>query len=254
MSFLIAFPVRLGAPLSRIDPRWKIAALVAAGEVVGTLRTLGPAGAALAGAVAIAALARLPPRWYAVRVGTLVFFLAMFLAFLPLENKGGEQRWQVGPLSLSPSGLILSGVLLLKAVALMSLVLAAATTAPVDSQLKALQALHVPGLVVHLIALTVRYLAVLLDEFNKIRIALRARGYRQRLTVRNLRTVGQVWGTLLVRASARAERVAQAQRCRGFDGNFHALTEFHTGMLDVAFFGAVTVMASGLLVWDCLAR
>jgi cobalt/nickel transport system permease protein len=254
MSFPIAFPVRLGVPLSRVDPRWKLAALVAAGAAVGTLRTLGPASAAVAGALAIVALARIPPRWYATRVGTVIFFLAMFLVFLPLENRGGEERLQVGPLSLSPRGMMLSVVLLLKAVALMSLVLAAATTAPVDAQLKALQALCVPGLLVHLIALTVRYLAVLLDEFAKIRIALRARGHRHRLTLGNLRTIGQVWGTLLVRAAARAERVAQALRCRGFDGDFHALTEFHTRVIDVAFFVLVMAAAAGLLGWDFLAR
>ena len=103
-------------------------------------------------------------------------------------------------------------------------------------------------------ALTLRYLAVVLGEFATIRIALRVRGYRQRLTPESLRTVGHVSGMLLVRASERAERVGQALRCRGFDGRFHSLTAFRTRPRDMLFFAAVLGTTAGLLVWDILER
>jgi cobalt/nickel transport system permease protein len=254
MTLPIAFPVRLGAPLSRIDPRCKLAALVPAGAIVGGLRTVGPAAVALGAALAISALAQVPLRWYAGRIGTLTLLLAVFLALLPLMEDASEQRLQVGPLSLSPRGLNLACVLLLKAVALMTLLLAVATTAPAPVQLKALHALRVPGWFIQLSALTIRYLAVVLDEFTRIRIALRIRGYRQRATLQSLRIVGHVGGSLLVRASERAERVAQAMRCRGFDGRYHALEGFRTRLIDVAFCATVLAIAVGLLAWDLQAR
>jgi cobalt/nickel transport system permease protein len=250
----IGFPYRLAAPLSRIDARWKLAALIPAGAVVGALHTLGPACAALVGAVVIAALARIPLRWYAVRMGILATSLAVFLIFLPLTATEDKEQWSVGPLLVYPQGITFAVVLLLKALALVSLLLAAATTASVSAQLKALRALRVPGLAVQLMGMAMRYLAVLWDEFGRMRIALRVRGHRRQPTLRSLHTASLVWGTLIVRATDRAERVAQAMRCRGFDGQFHSLAEFRTGGVDVAFWAAVTTASAGLLLWDVLAR
>src|SRR5579862_9662246 len=241
----IAFPFRLAAPLSEIDPRWKLAALVPAGAVVGALQTLGPACVAFAGAVVIAALARIPLRWYVARMGILAISLGVFLVLLPLTAHSEGASWLMGPLQLSLRGLVVASVLLLKALALATLLLAAAITTPVHVQFKALGALHVPELVVQLTSMTLRYLAVLWDEFGKMRIALHVRGYRRQATLRSLQTAGLVWGTLLVRASGRAEHVAQAMRCRGFDGAFHALTEFRTNAVDVTFWFAVTTAAGG---------
>ena len=254
MTLPVAFPVRLDAPLSRIDPRWKLAALVPAGAVAGALLTPGAALAALAGAAVMVGLARLPPRWYAVRVGSLLLLLALFLVLLPFIDHGAEERWELGPLSLSPRGLTLALVLLAKAIALLSLLLAVATTAPTDVYLKALHALCVPGAIVQITALTVRYLAVVLEEFATLRVALRVRGYRQRLSLVSLRTVGHVAGMLVIRSSERAERVAQALRCRGFEGRFQSLTTFRTRGVDVLFWLGVVATAGALLTWDLVAR
>jgi cobalt/nickel transport system permease protein len=180
--------------------------------------------------------------------------LTLFLVYLPLMVHGNEERWTLGFLTLSPMGLTLAAVLLLKAIAVTTILLAAATTAPIQVHLKALHALGVSGLLVQLLALTVRYLAVLHAEFARIRIALRVRGYRQKLTFASLRTVGHVAGMLLVRASDQSERVAQALRCRGFDGRFHALTQFRTTGQDVVFFVAATAGTAALLFWDMFQR
>src|SRR5207248_7588817 len=111
-----------------------------------------------------------------------------------------------------------------------------------------------PSVVVTVAALTLRYLAVLLGEFATIRIALRVRGYRQRASLASLRTVGHVSGMLLVRASERAERVGHALRCRGFDGRFHALTDFKTRPRDMLFLVAVLAAADGVLAWHIVER
>src|SRR5437899_3362094 len=138
MTLPVAFPVRLDAPLGRIDPRWKLAALVPAAAVAGALQTVGPALAACGGAGLLAALARLPARWYAARLGTLLVVLSLFLVFLPFAPRAGETRWEIGPLSVSPFGVERAAVLLLKGIALLSLLLAAAVTAPMAVHLKAL--------------------------------------------------------------------------------------------------------------------
>jgi cobalt/nickel transport system permease protein len=254
MTLPSAFPTNRTAPLSRIDPRWKLAALMPAAVCISTLRSLAAAALALGGALLLVVFARLPPRWYLTRLGLLIFFLGLFLLLLPLVDHDDAERWQCGPVLLSPRGTRLAVVLLLKAVAMVSLLLAAATTAALETHLKALHSLRVPGILVHLAALTLRYLAVLVDEFGRMRIALRLRGYRQRPTLRSLQVVANVSGMLLVRGHSRAERVGQALRCRGFDGQFRTLTRFATRPRDVLFFTMVLGTTIGLLLWDASAR
>jgi cobalt/nickel transport system permease protein len=134
-----------------------------------------------------------------------------------------------------------------KGLTLVTLMLVLLATAPLDATLKAAHALRVPGLLVQLGLLSTRYVYLLADELGRLRIALRVRGYRNRATRHCYRTVGHVTGTLLVRGYERAERVGQAMRCRGFDGQFRALTEFRTGPADVLAFLAVAAAALG--VW-----
>src|SRR5262249_10391141 len=115
-------------------------------------------------------------------------------------------------------------------------------------------ALHVPGLLVQLAMLTYRYVFVLAAELARLRVALRVRGFRNRVTRHSYRTVGHVAGTLLLRGSERAERVGQAMRCRGFDGRFRTLTTFRTTGADVALFALIVLCAAGLLAWDWFQR
>jgi cobalt/nickel transport system permease protein len=105
-------------------------------------------------------------------------------------------------------------------------------------------------LLVHLLALTYRYVFVVLDELARLRIALRVRGFRNRASLPSYRTIGHVTGTLVVRSFERAERVGHAMRCRGFAGRFHSLAEFHTRPADVLAWALITAGAAALAAWD----
>ena len=109
-----------------------------------------------------------------------------------------------------------------------------------------------PRLLVLITLLTYRYVFLFLEELNRLRIALRVRGYRNAMSIHSYRTIGQVSGTLVVRGSERAEHVAQAMRCRGFDGDFHTLTPFQTKLADALMFAIIVGVAGGLVVWDVL--
>jgi cobalt/nickel transport system permease protein len=254
MTLAFDLPDSRPSPLRRLDPRWKLAALLLAAAAVAALKTWPAALAALAGSLLLAALGRLPPRWYLVRVGAVTLLLVLFVVFLPFVHREGETPWHVGPFELSPSGVTLAAVILLKAVAVVTLVLLLWATAPVEVTLKAAHALWIPGLIVQLTGLTYRYLFLLVEEMGRIRIALRVRGYRNRASLHSYRTVGHVAGTLLVRGTERAERVGQAMRCRGFDGRFRSLVEFRSGWGDVLAFALIVGAATGLLMWDISQR
>jgi cobalt/nickel transport system permease protein len=240
--------------LSRLDPRWKLAALALAALSVALLHTLAAAALALAGAFLLVALARLPFRWYFARLSAPTLFLAMFVLLLPFIVHDGGPSLKLASLRISWYGLRVSVLLCLKALAFITLVLVALTTAPLSATLKAAHALHVPGLFVQLVMLTHRYIFVLNAELARLRTALRVRGFRNRASRHSYRTIGHVAGTLLVRGSERAERVGQAMRCRGFDGRFRALAEFRTTRADQRFFVILGATAAALLLVDFLRR
>jgi cobalt/nickel transport system permease protein len=107
-----------------------------------------------------------------------------------------------------------------------------------------------PGLLVRLADLTYRYVFVLAGELDRLRIALRVRGFRARPGGHTYRTIGHVAGTLLVRGYEQAERVEQAMQCRGFDGRFRTLTDFRTRPADVAGFLLIAAIAAGLVIGE----
>ncbi len=238
--------------LRRLDPRWKLAGLLLATVLVAAIRTPGPAGVALLGALALAALARLPWPWYLRRVLAVGVFVALFTLPLPFLLSG--PTWSVGPVTLSETGLRMACLVATKALTVLTLMLVLLTSAPLDDTLKAAHALRVPGLFIQLAVLTYRYCFVLFDELGRLRVALRVRGYRNRASRHSYRTVGHVAGALLVRGYERAERVGHAMRCRGFTGRFHSLACFRTGPADVAAFVFLGASAGTLLAWDLLTR
>lgn len=222
--------------LSRLDPRWKLASLLLLAIAIATLRTLPTVFAALALALFLTLLARTPWGWYQRRAGTALFFLALFA--LPL------------PLLLPEHGVVAAVRLTARGLAIVTVLLVLLATAPLDDTLRAAHALRVPGLLVQLVLLTHRYIFVVSRELGRLRLALRARGFRTRVSRHTYQTVGNVVGSLLVRSHERAERVAQAMRCRGFDGRFRTLAEFRTTAADVAWFVVVVALAVGLVSGD----
>ena len=235
MTLAFDQPFYAASPLSRIDARWKLAALLPATVAVALLRAPEAAGVALVLAAGLVGLGRLPWGWYLRRVGAVALLLVFFLVWLP-------------------DGILPALALLAKALAMVTLMLILLATAPPEVNLKAVHSLHVPGLLVQLIGLSYRYVHLLADEFGRLRQALRLRGYRNRADLHSYRTVGHVAGTLLVRGYERAERVGQAMRCRGFDGRYRVLTAFRTRPRDVAFFVGVLGLFSLLWVTDLVRR
>ena len=200
---------------------------------VACLRTLPAAALGLVGTLLLACLARMPWRWFLARLAVIGLLLLAFVVPLP---------WF--------ANFSFAGVVLCKALALFTLAAALLVAAPLEVSLKAMRALYVPALLVHLTLLSYRYLFVLGDELARLRVALRVRGFRNRPDLRSYRTVAAAAGTLLVRGYERGERVSAAMRCRGFDGRFRALAEFRTRWQDVIVFAVVAGASVGLLSFD----
>jgi len=98
------------------------------------------------------------------------------------------------------------------------------------------------------LSLTWRYLFVLGDEAARM---VRAHGLRAPGLARpTLRTAGTLLGQLLVRATARAERIHAAMRARGFDGRLPARGTWRFRRADAAFVSASLALLVAARVLD----
>jgi cobalt/nickel transport system permease protein len=240
--------------LTRLDPRWKLGGILVLVVAVVLLQALPTAGVAFLLALLLVAIARLPARWLTARLAAAGVFLLLLVVWLPFTLDGPGIVWRFGPLRLSEYGMRMAALLCAKALAILLLIVVLLTTAPLDATLKAAHALRVPSLFLQLLSLAYRYLFLLGGELARLRIALRVRGYRNRANRHSYETIGHVAGSLLVRSYERAERVGQAMRCRGFDGRFWTLNEFHTRVPDVIAFVFLLTSAAGLVLGDWLLR
>jgi cobalt/nickel transport system permease protein len=236
--------------LTRLDPRWKLAALMGAAPLVLVLRSPYFAAVVAAASLVLVILARIPLRWYLARTGTFALVLVLFIIWLPFLGPSDGQAWPLGPLAVSPSGLRAALLLLFKTVCVVNLVLVLLATGPLNETLQAASRLHVPALLVHLSLLSYRYVFLFGHELTRLRIALRVRGYRNRPRIHSYRTIGHVAGTLLVRSAEQADRVSQAMRCRGFDGRFRTIADFRTTWADRLFAWAVLGFSAIVLACD----
>ena len=236
------------SPLARWDARWKLAGAMLAVGGVAALDHLAPAAVALALGLSLLVLSRLPGAW--VRSRLFLFALASlpFLLVLPFTLEG--DGWDIGPVKISERGLIAGGAVFCRGLAIGCFALLLVGTAPLHHTLAAAHKLKVPGLLVQLTLLAYRYAFLLADEMRRLRVAMRTRGFQLRATRHGYRALGHATGAILVRGAERADHVAAAMRCRGFDGTFHTLARFRTRATDIISFIALALAAAAIVLWD----
>lgn len=140
----------------------------------------------------------------------------VFALLLPLVGPAPD-TW----LGLSVPGLWAAWNILIKAsLGVLAATLLAATTLPVDI-VAGLQALRLPAAFVSILTFFIRYVDVVADQFQRMRVAQRARG----LTARSPKAwpvLASGLGALFVRSFERGERVHLALVSRGYDGRLPA--------------------------------
>jgi cobalt/nickel transport system permease protein len=207
--------------IHRLDTRTRIlAALGFLAVVVSTPPWHLQAFVIYAGLISwITALSRVPLRFVASRAALVLPFSALVALGLPFIG-GGEKVVFFG-IPLAVNGLwILAGAIMKSFLGAVAIVLLVSTT-PFGLLLDGLRRLKAPALFIDLLALTYRYLFILVDESQRLRRAARARGYAPRWLPQAV-VIGRLIGNLFVRSYRRAERIYNAMRLRGYDGQIPA--------------------------------
>ncbi len=214
---------RRQSPLHRRDPRAKLAVLLSALIVLATThRHLEVTALVWLGVIcAVAAAARLPV-WGVLSRAAIVLPFSLIFAVI---------SWLVGDTGraaalLVKSYLSASGVLLLMG------------TTPVPQLLRAMEMLYVPRFLLMVGQFLYRYLFVISEEAQHMRIAAAARGASARLLLANgarFRAAAGALAVLFARSYGRAEEIHRAMLARGFQGHFQPLRTLEFQPLDAVF-------------------
>jgi cobalt/nickel transport system permease protein len=191
---------------------------------------------------------RVPPLYVLKRSLVIIPFVVLIAIFIPFFKAGevaGSYNIWLWQISVTYSGLQVFWNILAKAwLSILSLILLTSTT-KFSSLLKGLAQLRMPGVMVMLLSFMYRYLFVLVDEVMRMRQARDSRNFGGG-RLRQLRTIGNMIGTLFIRSYERGERVYAAMMARGFDGQPRMLESSSFRQLDAFFglsFGLVLILA-----------
>ncbi|MCD4715936.1 MAG: cobalt ECF transporter T component CbiQ [Desulfobacterales bacterium] len=233
-----------------LDPRLKVLFAIVYSFVVALSDRFPSLFAALGLSFLLIGLARLNIREVAKRVIVVNGLILLFWLLLPLTFEG-VALFYVGPFAVTREGLLISARITLKSNAILLAFVALIASTSIATLGHALNRLHIPEKMVHLLLLTYRYVFVIEQEYQRLVRATRIRGFRSRSNMHTYRTYAYLIGMLFVRASERAERVHQAMVCRGFKGKFYCLREFSFSGLDFVWSAlmALAVIGLGIVEW-----
>ena len=236
-------------PVARLDPRARILAAIAFAVVtvaIDSLRVL-LIPLAIAGIALLAA--RLPVRQTLGRMAMLDGFILFLLVLLPFTVPG-ETAFHLFGWPASWAGIAQGAAIALKANAILLVLLSLVGSMEPTTLGDALARLRVPASLVHLLLFTVRYIAVIDDEYRRQRRAMTMRGFRPATNWHTFRSLGYLIGMLLVRALERSERILQAMKCRGFTGQLPLLSDMRFRHRDAVFAFLLMAVLAALLALD----
>ena len=226
--------------IHRLDPRTKfITTLLLILAVVLTPPNSWPAFALFFALIATLLLFSKVPIAYVFKRSLVIMpFVLMIAIFIPFFKEGevaGSYNIWLWQLTVTYSGLqVLINIVIKAWLSILSLIWLTSTT-KLTNLLHGLERLHLPRVMVMILSFMYRYLFVLVDETMRMKQARDSRNFGGK-RVWQIRTIGNMIGTLFIRSYERGERVYAAMVARGFDGQTRTLDRLDFRKAD-AYFG-----------------
>jgi cobalt/nickel transport system permease protein len=240
----------LDSLIHKLDPRTKLIATIAfILAVVITPVTEWPAFVGYALFISVLTLvSRLPFLFVLKRVLLIIPFvllIGVFNIFRAGEPLTAMHLWH-WQLSITHEGLLVFWNVSAKAIiSSLALILLSSTTR-FTNLLRGLQTLRMPKVLVMTLSFAYRYIFVLIDEAMRMWRARESRNFGGRW-IWQIKTIGNMIGTLFIRSYERGERVYAAMLSRGYRGEPRVLEEEKTGFKDWLWLGSIALCCVGLL-------
>ena len=235
--------------MHRLDPRCRIIAAIGYSIAVAVLYSFQALFLAAAVSLGLLISSNLGLGRVLSRMLMVNGFVLLFWLVLPI-SAGGEVLFQWGPLSFYKQGITVSTQITLKSNAIIMALIALTDTRCLTTMGRAKKKIKKKKKLVYLLILTYRYIFVIEAEFKKIQRAVKIRGFTPATSIHCYRTYAYIIGMLFVRASARAEQVHRAMRCRGFSGRFYTLAEFESSFSNWIFSVLMGLAIISLLILE----
>lgn len=219
----------LDSPLHALDARTKIIGFVA--MIVAVLFV--PAGRTFAFfayfflAAILMGISQIPLSFIIGRA--LVLFPFVLMAGFSIPWRGG-----------SPWGAL--GTLFMRSFLSLLLLILLTNTTKFAELLRGLRRLGCPRILVLILGFLYRYVFVLTEEIMRMRLARECRRVGPAAARAELRLIGSMLGTLLLRSFERAERMFQAILSRGYSGEFPVYGAPSFGWGDLAFLAGLSLV------------
>jgi cobalt/nickel transport system permease protein len=138
-----------------------------------------------------------------------------FAVLMPFFGTG--ERFELGPFNLYREGLLAGFSIVAKGTlgVLSAVILSTTTTA--REILRGLERLRLPTIMVQIASFMLRYVNVISDEMERMKIARQSRGF-DATGVKHWKVIATSAAALFIRSYERGERVHLAMLSRGFDG------------------------------------
>lgn len=203
---------------------------------------------------ALLLLSRVPLLYVLKRSLVIMPFVVLIAVFIPFFREGevaGSYNIWLWQLSVTYNGLQVFWNILAKAwLSILSLILLTSTTR-FSHLLRGMEKLRLPRVMTMIMSFMYRYIFVLVDEVMRMKQARDSRNFGGG-RLRQLRTIGNMIGTLFIRSYERGERVYAAMMARGFDGQTRTLESLSFRPPDALFgisLGLVLILAMVLNLW-----
>jgi cobalt/nickel transport system permease protein len=130
---------------------------------------------------------------------------------------GTGERFELGPFNLYRDGLLAGLSIVAKGTLGVLSAVSLSTTTTAREILRGLERLRLPTIMVQIASFMLRYVNVISDEMERMRIARQSRGF-DATGVKHWKVIATSAAALFIRSYERGERVHLAMLSRGFDG------------------------------------
>ena len=207
---------RRGGLLQAVDPRLKVILLVLAVIGCSLARSIPLLVALYGAALLLAVVSRIHPVSYTKRVWIFIPFFAGLVALPALFITPGPPLVGLGPVTITRTGAAAAAMLVLRVSTSVSFTLLFVLTTPWNEALRALHGLHLPATAIHLLAVSYRYLLVLIKTLSELLMARKSRSIAPLPHRMEMGFVSRSVGFLFIKSLHMAEGVRMAMESRGY--------------------------------------
>ncbi|MCX7913463.1 MAG: cobalt ECF transporter T component CbiQ [Thermodesulfovibrionales bacterium] len=233
----------------KLDPRIKFLTITPSVCIIAIMKSIETSLIALLLCFVSVAFAKISFKKLFLRLLSVNLFILLLWIFLPFSFTG-EAIFDVGPYSATKEGIYKASLITLKSNAIVIITITFLGTSQIFSLAHALIDLKVPKKLVLLFFFFYRYIAVIHDEYIRMKKALLIRNFKPSSNLHTYKTLAYSIGMLIIKSFDRSQRIYNAMLCRGFKNNFPIMSHFQIRSSDITFGIIILLIVSLLIVFD----